>query len=75
MTVDLHLVSTVFNEKDGLDSDVVTGSESKALGVHVQLGPVGGPLGKIPVVSLVILEFMNNIDRCVGWPQLGRFLQ
>ncbi|KUJ06714.1 glycoside hydrolase [Mollisia scopiformis] len=24
------------------------GSESKALGVHVQLGPVGGPLGKIP---------------------------
>ncbi len=28
-----------------------TGTESKALGVHVQLGPVGGPLGKIPVVS------------------------
>jgi hypothetical protein len=26
------------------------GTESKALGVHVQLGPVGGPLGKIPVV-------------------------
>ncbi|TVY80912.1 putative beta-glucosidase L, partial [Lachnellula suecica] len=25
------------------------GSESKALGVHVQLGPVAGPLGKIPV--------------------------
>ncbi|PMD37755.1 glycoside hydrolase family 3 protein [Hyaloscypha variabilis F] len=24
------------------------GTESKALGVHVQLGPVGGPLGKIP---------------------------
>ncbi|KAL3426525.1 Beta-glucosidase cel3A [Phlyctema vagabunda] len=25
------------------------GAESKALGVHVQLGPVAGPLGKIPV--------------------------
>ncbi|KFX93115.1 hypothetical protein V490_05001 [Pseudogymnoascus sp. VKM F-3557] len=24
------------------------GTESKAMGVHVQLGPVGGPLGKIP---------------------------
>lgn len=24
------------------------GTESKALGVHVQLGPVAGPLGKIP---------------------------
>ncbi|KAH8591088.1 glycoside hydrolase family 3 protein [Bisporella sp. PMI_857] len=24
------------------------GAEAKALGVHVQLGPVGGPLGKIP---------------------------
>jgi hypothetical protein len=26
------------------------GTEAKALGVHVQLGPVGGPLGKIPEV-------------------------
>ncbi|KFY35353.1 hypothetical protein V494_05986 [Pseudogymnoascus sp. VKM F-4513 (FW-928)] len=25
------------------------GTESKAMGVHVQLGPVAGPLGKIPV--------------------------
>jgi len=24
------------------------GAESKALGIHVQLGPVAGPLGKIP---------------------------
>lgn len=24
------------------------GTESKAMGVHVQLGPVGGPIGKIP---------------------------
>jgi beta-glucosidase len=24
------------------------GAEAKALGVHVQLGPVAGPLGKIP---------------------------
>ena len=28
-----------------------TGTESKALGVHVQLGPVAGPLGKIPVAG------------------------
>ncbi len=27
------------------------GAEAKGLGVHVQLGPVGGPLGKIPTVS------------------------
>ena len=27
------------------------GTESKALGVHVQLGPVAGPLGKIPVAG------------------------
>ena len=27
------------------------GSESKALGVHVQLGPVAGPLGKIPTAG------------------------
>lgn len=27
------------------------GTEAKALGVHVQLGPVGGPLGKIPEVA------------------------
>lgn len=26
------------------------GAEAKALGVHVQLGPVAGPLGKIPTV-------------------------
>ncbi len=31
------------------------GTESKALGVHVQLGPVGGPLGKIPVVCIPLL--------------------
>jgi beta-glucosidase len=30
------------------------GTESKALGVHVQLGPVAGPLGKIPVVRISI---------------------
>jgi beta-glucosidase len=29
---------------------VVIGAEAKALGVHVQLGPVAGPLGKIPEV-------------------------
>jgi beta-glucosidase len=28
-----------------------SGTESKALGVHVQLGPVAGPLGKIPVAG------------------------
>ena len=27
---------------------VALGAEAKALGVHVQLGPVAGPLGKIP---------------------------
>lgn len=26
------------------------GAEAKALGIHNQLGPVAGPLGKIPVV-------------------------
>ena len=30
----------------------IKGAEAKALGIHVQLGPVGGPLGKIPAVSV-----------------------
>ncbi|KAF4632883.1 hypothetical protein G7Y89_g5229 [Cudoniella acicularis] len=30
------------------DRGYALGSEAKALGVHVQLGPVAGPLGKIP---------------------------
>jgi hypothetical protein len=32
-------------------ADRILGAESKALGVHVLLGPVGGPLGKIPQVG------------------------
>lgn len=33
----------------------LVGTESKALGIHVQLGPVAGPLGKIPTVSRMII--------------------
>jgi beta-glucosidase-like glycosyl hydrolase len=36
------------------------GTESKALGVHVQLGPVGGPLGKIPVAGRNWEGFSND---------------
>lgn len=36
------------------------GAESKALGVHVQLGPVGGPLGKIPVAGRNWEGFSND---------------
>ncbi|TAQ89066.1 hypothetical protein B7494_g2649 [Chlorociboria aeruginascens] len=36
------------------------GTESKALGVHVQLGPVAGPLGKIPVAGRNWEGFSND---------------
>ncbi|KAG9245937.1 glycoside hydrolase family 3 protein [Calycina marina] len=36
------------------------GSESKALGIHVQLGPVGGPLGKIPAAGRNWEGFSND---------------
>ena len=34
------------------DFPVSSGAEAKGLGVHVQLGPVAGALGKIPAVSI-----------------------
>lgn len=30
---------------------ICIGAEAKGLGIHVQLGPVAGALGKIPAVS------------------------
>lgn len=36
------------------------GTESKALGVHVQLGPVAGPLGKIPTAGRNWEGFSND---------------
>lgn len=36
------------------------GAEAKALGVHVQLGPVGGPLGKIPTAGRNWEGFSND---------------
>jgi hypothetical protein len=36
------------------------GQESKALGIHVQLGPVAGPLGKIPVAGRNWEGFSND---------------
>jgi len=36
------------------------GAEAKALGVHVQLGPVGGPLGKIPAAGRNWEGFSND---------------
>lgn len=36
------------------------GAESKALGVHNQLGPVAGPLGKIPVAGRNWEGFSND---------------
>ena len=36
------------------------GAESKALGVHVQLGPVGGPLGKFPQAGRNWEGFSND---------------
>lgn len=37
------------------------GAEAKALGVHNQLGPVAGPLGKIPVVR----SSLYPLPRCI----------
>jgi hypothetical protein len=43
----------LFQTQDQIShSDLVEiGAEAKALGIHVQLGPVGGPLGKIAEVG------------------------
>lgn len=38
----------------------MAGAEAKALGVHVQLGPVGGPLGKIPEAGRNWEGFSND---------------
>lgn len=42
----------------------LAGQEAKALGIHVQLGPVAGALGKIPHVSyLVAVDERMEIQR------------
>jgi len=52
------------------------GTESKALGVHVQLGPVGGPLGKIPVVRKSRKhERSGMLKSKIGRAELGRLLE
>lgn len=37
---------------------IIAGAESKGLGVHVQLGPVAGPLGKN--AQVILLNERNN---------------
>ncbi|KAK8195382.1 putative glycosyl hydrolase [Phyllosticta capitalensis] len=39
---------------------VALGEESKALGIHIQLGPVGGALGKIPEGGRIWEGFTND---------------
>lgn len=39
---------------------VAMGAEAKGLGVHVQLGPVAGPLGKIPDSGRIWEGFSND---------------
>lgn len=39
---------------------VAMGAEAKGLGVHVQLGPVAGPLGKIPNSGRIWEGFSND---------------
>jgi hypothetical protein len=51
------------------------GTESKALGVHVQLGPVGGPLGKIPVVRLKPSGLYNEMLNYFRQEEIGRDFQ
>ena len=51
-----------------------TGTESKALGVHVQLGPVGGPLGKIPEVGWSVQLAVRKLNM-IGRTKLGRILE
>lgn len=46
------VIGVVIETKTSTDesSFYMIGAEAKALGIHNQLGPVAGPLGKIPVV-------------------------
>jgi len=51
------------------------GAEAKGLGIHVQLGPVGGPLGKIPAVRHHGIDCLENTEVGPGRPQLGRIFE